>query len=104
MPTHQQVAEKLDAIEGELRRIGAWQSAPLSAEQYDFRQAFAMDTMAFTQWLQFIFIERVRSLVASGGAFPRSSQVGVQALREFDGQPEASDLTRLLNEFDDLFG
>jgi uncharacterized protein YqcC (DUF446 family) len=104
MPSHQEVADKIDAIERELRRIGAWQSAPLDAERYDFREAFAMDTMAFTQWLQFIFIERVRSLITSGGAFPRSSQVGVQAVRELDGQAEAADLIRLLNEFDELFG
>ena len=47
---------------------------------------------------------RVRGIVDTKGAFPATSMVGAQACREFDGQPEASTLVRLLSEFDDLFG
>lgn len=97
------VAEMADTIEREMRSIGAWQAAPLSPEQYEFKEAFAMDTMAYVQWLQFVFLPRVRSLVESGGPFPSRSQVGVHAVREFDGQPEASGLSSLLCRFDDLF-
>jgi len=99
----QRVAQMADAIEREMRNIGAWQATPLPEDKYDFRQAFAMDTMAFTQWLQFIFLERVRSLIASGGPFPTQSQVGVQAHRELHAQPEASALAELLSDFDALF-
>lgn len=98
------VAELADAIEREMRRIGGWQAEPLPEEKYAFKQAFAMDTMAYVQWLQFVFLVRVRGLIESGGSFPSTSQVGVQALREFDGQPEAHDLRDLLCEFDALFG
>jgi uncharacterized protein YqcC (DUF446 family) len=67
-----------------------------------FEQAFAMDTMAFTQWLQFVFLPRVRE-AAAANQFPSSSSVGTQAVREFDGDPSAGDLTNLLCEFDGLF-
>ena len=77
-----------------------WQSEPLPAEAYDFKAAFAMDTMPFAHWLQFIFIPRVRELIATAGTFPRSSQVGAQAVREFDGVHEASGLVSLLSDFD----
>jgi uncharacterized protein YqcC (DUF446 family) len=100
----QRVVEKLDAIEHEMRSRGVWQVEPLPQERYEFRLAFAMDTMAFIQWLQFVFIVRVRSLIEAGGPFPSSSQVGIQARREFDGQPEAATLVTLLSEFDALFG
>jgi hypothetical protein len=62
------------AIEGEMKRIGFWQTEPLRPEQYEFTAAFAMDTMAFS----------------------------AQAVREFDGQWEASHLVTLLGEFDAL--
>ena len=102
MPPSGPVLAKLIEIETELRQSGWWQGQPLNPEQYDFRAAFAMDTMTFTQWLQFIFIPNVRSAAAKG-QFPTSSQVAVQALREFDGVPEASRLISRLSEFDALF-
>lgn len=89
-------------IEDEMRRIGMWQEVPLRPEQLGFTQAFAMDTMAFSQWLQFIFLPRVHEAIATN-SFPSSSSVGVQAVREFDTVPGTDRLVTLLAEFDDLF-
>lgn len=91
-----------DLIEAELRRVGYWQNQPLHPEQMEFKQAFAMDTMTYMQWLQFIFLPRVREAAASN-QFPSSSSVGAQAVREFDGAPDADGLITLLSEFDALF-
>jgi len=85
-----------------MRKIGFWQSKPLRPEQLDFTQAFAMDTMSYAQWLQFIFLPRVREAAASN-QFPSGSSVGAQAVREFDGDPDAGRLVTLLSEFDALF-
>lgn len=98
----QDVTRYVDLIEAEMRRIGMWQSEPLRPEQLRFTKAFAMDTMAFSQWLQFIFLPRVREAVAANN-LPRGSSVGAQAVREFDGHPDAGHLLTLLSEFDALF-
>jgi uncharacterized protein YqcC (DUF446 family) len=97
------VSTKLDDIEAEMKNIGYWQDAPLKTEQYDFRAAFAMDTMAFSQWIQFIFIPLVRNIIIEKGQFPSNSAVGTQAVREFDGDDNAAQLVSLLSEFDALF-
>jgi uncharacterized protein YqcC (DUF446 family) len=102
-PAYSAVQTKIDAIEQELKHSGFWHTEPLLAEQYDFQQAFGMDTMSFSQWLQFIFIPRVKSIIVEHGQFPKSSSVSAQAVREFDGVPEASKLVALLSEFDALF-
>ena len=102
MPDQTTVLSKLEQIESEMLRIGMWQDKPLEPDQYDFRAAFAGDTMTFSQWLQFIFIPNVRSAAASG-KFPASSQVAARAVRELDGMDEASGLIHLLGEFDALF-
>lgn len=98
----EKAAAALASIEAELHRTGYWQDQPLRPEQLDFNEAFAMDTMSFTQWLQFIFIPRVRECIA-GNDFPSDSMVGAQAVREFDGDPNAGNLVLLLSEFDALF-
>lgn len=102
-PAYSSIKSKIDAIEDELKHIGFWQAEPLKPEQYNFQRAFGMDTMAFSQWLQFIFIPRVNSIIAEHGQFPKSSSVGAQAVREFDGLDEASRLITLLSEFDAMF-
>jgi uncharacterized protein YqcC (DUF446 family) len=101
---HERAAAAIDAIEAELKRIGCWSDVPLPPDAYDFRQAFAMDTMAFSQWLQFVLVPRVREIVAARGAFPSVSHVGAHAVREFDGNHDADRLVSLLSEFDALFG
>jgi uncharacterized protein YqcC (DUF446 family) len=98
---YQRVEQKLSEIEAEMKQIGYWQETPLPAEAYDFHQAFAMDTMAYSQWLQFVFIPRVRSILGSDGEFPRSSSVGTQAILEFDGDDAAVQLVSLLCRFDE---
>jgi uncharacterized protein YqcC (DUF446 family) len=89
-------------IEAEMRRAGYWQQEPLRPEQMEFTQAFAMDTMSFAQWLQSVFLPRVREAAASN-RFPSTSSVGTQAVREFDGDPNADRLVTLLSKFDALF-
>ena len=101
-PSAKKVLEKLGEIETEMKGIGLWQSEPLTPEQYQFHAAFAMDTMSFSQWLQFIFIPKVKE-AAKANQFPAKSQVGVQAVREYDTVPDASHLVTLLSEFDSLF-
>ena len=100
MTDYEEARSRIDAIEAEMKKIGFWSDKPLLAEMYNFSQAFAMDTMPFVLWLQFIFIPRVRDIIANQGEFPRSSMVATQAIREFDGLHEASDLISLLVRFD----
>jgi len=98
----ERVWEKIAEIESEMKRIGYWQSYPLQPGQYGFCSAFAMDTMAFSQWLQFIFIPRVKNMLETGEKFPPDSQNGAQAVREFDGDDRAQGLVALLSEFDEI--
>ena len=102
-PATSTVKAAIDAIEAEIKSIGYWQDDPLRPEQYNFQQAFGLDTMAFSQWLQFIFIPRVNSIIIEHERFPKSSSVGAQAVREFDGVTEADHLISLLSEFDAMF-
>ena len=51
------VADSLLQIEMELRRIDAWESEPPSPEALQSAQPFAVDTLEFTQWLQFVFVQ-----------------------------------------------
>jgi uncharacterized protein YqcC (DUF446 family) len=100
---YQDVQTKLDEIVTEMKLIGLWQDEPLPPDKYNFRAPFALDTMAFNQWLQFVFVPRVEQILGSQGTFPSRSHVGAQAIREWDSAPEAAHLVELLCAFDTLF-
>jgi uncharacterized protein YqcC (DUF446 family) len=101
-PPHAAVAERIAAIEAEMKRIGLWQSEPLAPEKFVDAGAFGINTMAFEQWLQFVLVPRVRAIIAENGEYPEESQVGVMAIRNFDGFEEAAELTTMLCAFDAL--
>jgi uncharacterized protein YqcC (DUF446 family) len=98
------IRQKLEAIQAEMQRLGAWDVQPPPPEALENMGAFGKKTMAFEQWLRHVFAPRVEGLLESGGPWPESSAVGAHAVREFDGFYEADALTRLLCEFDALFG
>ena len=90
----------MDALEAELRRLGWWQAQPPPPEKMQFTQAFGMDTLAFSQWLQWVFVPAARSMLAGERPLPPSSMVGVHAVREFDGDDDAQMLCSILIRVD----
>ncbi len=98
------VRTKIDAIEHELRRTGAWQVEPPSDAQLAFTAPFGADRLAFRQWLQFVLIPRVHDALDGRSAFPGASAVAAYAVRELDGERDADRLLHALAEFDALFG
>ncbi|MBX4200150.1 YqcC family protein [Candidatus Parcubacteria bacterium] len=113
------IREKTDAIEEEMKKVGLWQAEALPEEMYDFNEAFGADKLSLAQWLQFIFIPRIRELIQTNGPWPEESEVGIYAAQQYmffkptenPGEyatqgtmdRKESKLVELLREFDKLF-
>ncbi|MBN2700813.1 MAG: YqcC family protein [Methylothermaceae bacterium] len=96
-------ADLLLDIEAEMRRLSLWEKTPPPPEDLASRLPFCCDTLAFPQWLQFVFLVRVTALIEARRPLP--SQCGVAPMAEewFMAHGEGSPrLIRLLREFDDL--
>lgn len=96
-----QAAKLSDEIEAELIRLNRW-SDPLLPEAYENMGAFGQSTMTFEQWIQFILLDRLRTLVAEEGDFPDGSSLAVYGVRAFDGDFEANNILNLLSQLDQL--
>ncbi|WP_189416688.1 YqcC family protein [Cellvibrio zantedeschiae] len=77
---HITVAEILIDIEKELRELRLWEFESPPEEALASTQPFAIDTLNFPQWLQFIFIPRLYFMVEQGLPLPRVS--GVKPMAE----------------------
>ena len=65
-----QVVFLLKELELTLQRLSLWQDEAPSDESLASTQPFALDTLEFHQWLQFIFLERMRFMIAAGHPLP----------------------------------
>lgn len=59
--------------------------------------------MDFTQWLQFVFLEKMKMLVEAGHALPEVSGIAPMAEEHFRGREQSGrKLIALLEEMDQL--
>jgi uncharacterized protein YqcC (DUF446 family) len=106
MPTYEAVEAKINAVETEMKQAGLWSDTPPEPEKLQITQAFGGDKLSFEQWLQFVFVPRVRDIIATRGQFPAQNQVYQKAYREWrmwGEMPGVDGLLGALGEFDALF-
>lgn len=61
---HQALADALDALEKEMQQQSLWPITRPDAQALESGVPFAADTMPFECWLAFIFIPKMRDLIA----------------------------------------
>lgn len=97
------LAESLLLIEREMRVQELWSVEPPSAEAMASVTPFCVDSMPFEQWLQWIFLPRMKQIVEAGIALPSTSGIQPMAEQVFGvANPQTCGLLRLLGEFDQL--
>ncbi|MDX1635777.1 MAG: YqcC family protein [Marinobacter sp.] len=100
MDSFTQVADSLLGIEAEMRRLQVWSSTPPSPQALRSTQPFCIDTLEFTEWLQFIFLPRMKDLVEQGESLPTVSGIAPMAEEHFNARPENAE--RLIRELETI--
>ena len=81
------IAALLIDVEAALRGLRLWDEAPPSAEALASTQPFAIDTLTFPQWLQFIFLPTMYELLESGADLPTRCGIAPMAEEYFRSSP-----------------
>ncbi|MDO7643403.1 MAG: YqcC family protein [Reinekea forsetii] len=69
----------LDEIQALMMRDGRWQSMAPSAEAMMSTDPFCINSMDFLEWLQWIYLARLRALIDAGRPMPMGAQVAPYA-------------------------
>ena len=93
-----QVADCLLGIEMELRQLGIWEMERPAADAFQSTEPFCLDTLVFTQWIQFVFLERMKLIVENDHPLPAVSGIAPMAEEHFRGRPES--VLRLIRELE----
>lgn len=98
------VRARLAAVVAAMKRTGAWDVARPDDAAFADMGPFGSQTMAFEQWLRWVFVPHVEALIATAGPWPAASQVATVAVREGDTNPAVAALVDALAAFDAGFG
>ncbi|WP_025131290.1 YqcC family protein [Pseudomonas sp. PH1b] len=99
------IAEQLLLIEREMRAQELWDEAAPSTEALASTEPFAVDTLEFEQWLQWIFLPRMKMILEQNLPLPNASGIQEMAEMVFSArsmQGRDRQLRVLLKEFDQL--
>lgn len=97
------VADCLLNIEAEMRQLEIWSFQRPAEEALASTQPFCIDTLSFPEWLQFIFLERMKQLVESNRPLPSVSGIAPMAEEYLRGLDiSGRRLVQRLEEMDQL--
>ena len=104
MQDRDQLQALLLQIEAAMRAQSLWESTCPPASAFESQLPFFVDTMRFSQWLQWVFIARFQALLEGSHPLPAQCNVAAIAQEAFRGmESEVSEIIDLLQQFDALF-
>ncbi len=91
----------LNELEHELRLLNLWQNTAPSEQALSSSEPFAIDTLTFVQWLQFIFIDKMSHLLQFSLPLPESMSVLPMASEYFKSQSvNSANITNIIGRID----
>ncbi len=99
-----QLRQQLEQLARELQRVGLWDSQVPDPKRLASCEPFCVDTLAFEQWLQWIFIPRLQEMLTSPDfrGLPNRSDIHTMASHVFKDYPqETTNVCALLKGLDD---
>lgn len=97
------LADQLLLIERELRLLGWWAPAAPAVERLASVEPFCVDTLAFEEWLQWIFLPRMKDIIEQGVGLPAACSIRPMAEMAWAVEgARVAVLLELLEEFDRL--
>lgn len=71
----QAVTAELNELQSQMERKGLWQTLPPSPDKMMSVEPFSIDTLTFLEWLQWVYIARLRAIIEADAELPSGAQV-----------------------------
>lgn len=94
-PALSDMRSALALLEEELRALGWWQNTPPSAQALASTEPFCVDTLTFTEWLQWVYTPKMHAFMHQTGQLPATS--GLSPIAEEAWKNTAENTARLLD-------
>ena len=99
----ERIADVILEIEATLRTNGKWDTCQPPDSSLASTQPFCIDTLRFEQWLQWIFLPRIKQILEQQESLPTRSSIHEYAEDYFHkNDPHTVSILALIKRFDDL--
>ncbi|RDX38277.1 YqcC family protein [Kangiella sp. HD9-110m-PIT-SAG07] len=89
-------------IEKRLMELGLWSKKRPAQEALESTMPFCVDTLKLEQWLQFVFLPRMRRSVERKELPPGPAQIAPIAKEVFKETSDSEKLIRAIQKFDEV--
>lgn len=96
-----QLTELIDELELLMQQLGQWQATPPSKQALSSQQPFAIDTLTPSEWLQWIFIARIRLLIEQNQPLPSGFSIAPYFEECWKEQPQLIPLVTIIQKLDE---
>ena len=103
MNDHSHIAFLLNKLEVELTLHGYWDKTSPSKAALSSVLPFSIDTLNCTEWLQWIFIPKIRQLLEEKSPFKSAVSISPYVDESMRGQRGHKEITGLSKEMDAFF-
>lgn len=96
-----ELARLLLSLEQELINSNLWNKASVKKELLQSKQPFCHDTLAPEQWLQFVFIAKLKHLIKTGFPLPNKCEITpyiAESLKEHKNVISITDITTKIDK------
>ena len=90
-------------LEQSLREAMLWSNSAPSVEAFQSELPFALDTMSFEQWLQFIFVPKMFEIVSTKSSLPNHLELLPMAKQSLGATDNQSELIEVIKQIDLVF-
>jgi len=101
---YQQTQAYLVQLKALLQKHQLWQCESISADALNSSVPFCHDSMAFEQWLQFVFIEKMQHLITHDQPLPRNFAIAPMAQMTLINKSGGNEIIEVLTQLDGLLG
>lgn len=99
----QNIKEIMIALEQALRSQDQWQQQPPPQQALASNLPFCYDTLEFNQWLQWVFVPRINTLIESNSALPAESAIYEYAEEVYKGaEYSTGEILQIIKLFDQM--
>lgn len=102
---HKQIELALQSLKQEMLKADHWSEFAMTTEALASQQPFCLDTMNFSQWLQFVFIPNMKSLIEKKQALPgfkRDQGLGPMATEFYTKTEVERTILVVISQIDEL--
>ncbi|OEF24067.1 pseudouridine synthase [Vibrio rumoiensis 1S-45] len=101
MSDYIELSDALELLEDKMIELALWESQQPSEHDLASSEPFALDTLSPTQWLQWVFIPKMKALIESDSEMPTGFEISPYFEQAMSDKEKLLELLPIIKQIDE---